>query len=338
MKKLMVFILSITMIMGVSVNVTAAVSLDDTANYLINTVDNPAVAFVGGEWAVIGLARSGLDIDGRYFETYYANVRDYVKLKDGILHSRKYTEYSRVIIALTAIGKNPEDVDGYNLVAPVLDYDKTVWQGINGSVWALIALDSGNYGTQEIRDKYIAHILECEKQNGGWAISDSEQNADADITAMALTALSKYQYRQDVKSAIDRAINVLSDMQNENGGYSAYNTEASESTAQVLTALSSLNISSSDARFVKNGRTLIDNIYSFRQDDGSFSHTDETNLIATEQCFYALVAAKRLEENKTPLFDMSDKDADVKSFEIKLDDVMKMYRIKDILYKILRGA
>lgn len=306
MKKVTTLILSLIMVMSMAVNAAAIDIYDDTAKYLINTVDNPTVASVGGEWAIIGLARSGLDINSKYFENYYANVENYVKSKDGVLHLRKYTEYSRVIIALTAIGKNPEDVAGYNLVTPLLDYDKTIWQGINGSIWAIIALDSGNYAAQEIRDKYIARILECEKANGGWSLSDSEQNADADITAMALIALSNYQDRQDVKSAIDRAINILSAMQNENGGYSAYNTEASESTAQVLTALSALGISYNDARFIKNGKNLIDNIYSFKQEDGSFSHTDETNLMATEQCFYALVAAKRLEENKNPLFDMSD--------------------------------
>lgn len=330
MKKSAALILSLIIILGVAVNAAAIDSLDDTAYYLINTIDNPTVASVGGEWTVIGLARCGLDIDDAYFENYYANVQNYVKSKDGVLHSRKYTEYSRVIIALTAIGKNPEDVAGYNLVTPLLDYDKTIWQGINGSIWAIIALDSGNYGTQEIRDKYIARILECEKRSGGWSLSETEEIADADITAMALTALSNYQDRHDVKSAIDRAINVLSAMQNENGGYSAYNTKASESTAQVLTALSAIGISYKDTRFVKNGKTLVDNLYSFKQKDGSFSHTDETNIMATEQCFYALTAAKRFEENKTSLFDMSDaektnklhsglpgKNTDVEKTEIK---------------------
>ncbi len=331
MKKIVSLILSLTIvIMSMAVNVTAIDSLGFTADYLINTVKNPTVASIGGEWAVIGLARSGMRVDDEYFVNYYANVLNYVKLKDGVLHSRKCTEYSRVIIALTAIGKNPEDILGYNLVTPLLDYEKTIWQGINGPIWALIALDSGNYATSEIRDKYITRILEYEKENGGWAISEKQADADADITAMALIALSKYRGRADVSEATERAIRVLSDMQKENGGYSAYNTEASESTAQVLTALSSLGISYKDVRFVKNGKSLIDSIYSFAKSDGSFSHTSETNLMATEQCFYALVAAKRFEENKTALFDMSDvkkgnndttglsgKSADVKIPEIK---------------------
>lgn len=332
MKKTVSFILSLIMIvMSVAVNVTATDGLALCADYLMKTVNNPTVASVGGEWAVIGLARSGIDVDDRYFEKYYTNVLNYVKTKDGVLHSRKYTEYSRVVIALTAIGKNPENVAGYNLVIPLLDYEKTIWQGINGPIWALIALDSGNYATSDIRDKYIERILKCEKENGGWAISEKQADADADITAMALIALSKYTDRVDVKTATERGIKVLSDMQNENGGYSAYNIRASESTAQVLTALSSLGISYKDERFIKNGNTLIDNIYSFAKSDGSFSHTSETNLMATEQCFYALVSAKRFEENKTSLFDMSDvskSDSDVTALSRKNADV----RVPEVKY------
>ena len=336
MKKLVSIFLTLIIVFGTCITPLAMQKTDidqavsSAATYIYKTVADPIVSSVGGEWAVLGLARSNAHIDSKYFEKYHANVQSYVQSKDGILHSRKYTEYSRVVIALTAIGKNPEDVAGYNLVESLLDYDKTIWQGINGPVWALIALDCGNYGTMEIRERYIARILECEKANGGWALSDSQQNAEVDITAMALIALSRYKDRQDVREAIDRAINLLSDMQNESGGYLAYNKQASESTAQVLTALSALQISYKDARFVKNGKTLIDNIYSFRQKDGSFSHTDKTNLMATEQCLYALVAAQRLEKGKTPLFDMRDvpkisntgvglfgKDADVKASEIK---------------------
>lgn len=304
MKKITVLFLSFIIVVSTVPGVSAGYG--DTAEYLLKTVNNPVVSPVGGEWTVIALARSGIDIDSGYFEKYYANVISYVKSKEGVLHSRKHTEYSRVILALSAIGKDPENVGGYNLVAPILDYEKTVWQGINGPVWAIIALDCGNYGTAEARDKYIAYILDREKPGGGWSVSDTEEAPEPDITAMVLIALSKYRDRPEVEQAINRALSVLSAMQNEKAGFSAFNTEASESTAQVLVAISTLGIPFSDSRFVKNGMTLVDNINSFKRPDGSFSHTDETNLMATEQCLYALVAAERLSENKPQLFDMSD--------------------------------
>lgn len=304
--KLTALILCLTVI--ASMAAFAAVDVGDTALYLINTVTNPTVASIGGEWTVIGLARSGADVPNEFFERYYENVCEYTAEKGGILHSRKYTEYSRVVLALTAIGKAPESVAGYNLLEPLTDYDKVVLQGINGPVWALIALDSGGYCGSDIREQYLAHILERQKSDGGWALSDSAQASDTDVTAMVLTALSKYTSRSEVSRAVDGGLAFLSNAQNADGGYTAYGAEASESAAQVLTALSALKISCTDERFVKNGNTLKDNILSFKNADGSFSHTDKSNLMATEQCFYALVAAERSENGDSALFDMTDSD------------------------------
>jgi len=278
---------------------------ESTASYLTKTVTNPTVGAVGGEWTVLGLARSGAVVPDGYFDKYYENVLSYVKANDGVLHSTKYTEYSRVALALGAIGKNPENVGGYNLVKPLLDYDKVIKQGINGPVWALIALNSRNYDADEAEEKYINYILEHECSGGGWALSASG-TAESDITAMTLIALSHYRDKKEVNDAVNRGIEFLSEAQNSKGGYSAYDVESSESAAQVLTALSVLGISDTDKRFVKNGKSVIDNILSFSNDDGSFSHIGESDIMATEQCFYALVSAKRLSEGKTSVFDMSD--------------------------------
>lgn len=289
--------------------------ISDTAEYLYETVPDPKVGSIGGEWAVLGLARSGAEIPAAYYEKYYQNVEDYVQNCGGVLHDRKYTEYARVILALTAIGKNPADVAGYNLLMPLGDYQKTVWQGINGSVWALIALDSGAYEMpknpgaeiQATREMYLNHILERQTSDGGWALSGDI--ADPDITAMALQALSKYQDREPVKQATERGLSSLSEMQNANGGFSSWNTENSESCAQVLTALCELNLSLENPRFVKNGKTVLDNLLSYSVPGKGFLHTLKgtgSSQMATEQCFYALIAAQRRAEGKTSLYNMED--------------------------------
>ena len=138
-------------------------AVEDTAEYLYRTVKAPQVGSVGGEWAVLGLARSGYEIPPKYYEDYYNTVVEYVKDCKGILHEKKYTEYSRLIVALTSIGADPANVGGYNLLTPLGDFNKTIWQGINGPIWALIALDSGNYAmpknssaaTQATRAMYV---------------------------------------------------------------------------------------------------------------------------------------------------------------------------------------
>ena len=286
----------------------------ETASYIYKTISKPQIGSIGGEWAVLGLVRSGVEIPEEYYQNYYKALEECVKERKGILHDKKYTEYSRVILALTAIGKNPVDVAGYNLLTPLGDYEKTVWQGVNGAIWALIALDSGNYDmpnnpnakVQATREMYINHIIEKQTSDGGWALSGDV--ADPDVTGMALQALSKYQDNDKVKSATEKALNCLSNMQKENGGFSSYEVETSESSVQVLVALCELGISIDDERFVKNGKSVLDNLFSFYDNGKGFKHIhqDSTNLMATEQCFYALVALKRASEGRNTLYDMSD--------------------------------
>ena len=288
-----------------------------SAQYMLNTVTNPQVGSIGGEWAVIGLARSGYAVPQTYWDTYYATVESYVKSKKGVLHTKKYTEYSRVILALTAIGADPTDIGGYNLLTPLGDFDKTVWQGINGPIWALIALDSGNYDmpqnksvkTQATRQMYIDEILRRQLNDGGWNLTDEGGNgtADPDITGMALQALAKYQSQASVRTAVKKALTCLGRMQDKNGGYSGGGVINSESTAQVIVALCALGIDLDDSRFVKNGKTLLDNLLGYRNTDGSFSHDGSgTNQMATEQGFYALAAVLRTMQGKNSLYRMTD--------------------------------
>lgn len=292
-------------------------AVQQSASYMQKMVADPQVSSVGGEWAVIGLARSGAAVPQSYWDKYYGNVETYVKAHNGVLHTRKYTEYSRVILALTAIGKNPANVAGYNLLTPLGDFDKTIQQGLNGPIWALIALDSGNYTmpanstakVQATRQMYIDEILSRQLNNGGWNLTGKggAGEASADITGMVLQALANYQQQEKVKAATDRALQCLSKMQQADGGFG----DNSESIVQVLVGLCALDIDWNDARFVKNGHTLLDALMSYRQADGSFRHTKSgagNSQMASEQGLYAMVAAQRLAEGKSSLYTMCGTD------------------------------
>ncbi|MDB7897546.1 hypothetical protein ABHB47_20485, partial [Flavonifractor plautii] len=198
------FVLALSLTTGMLTGAQAAVSketlndaVQDTAEYMYRTVQDPQVGSIGGEWAVLGLARSGYDVPDSYYQDYYATVEAYVKACDGKLHDKKYTEYSRVIVALSSIGKDARNVGGYDLTKPLGDYDKTIWQGLNGPIWALIALDSRDYPmpenpeaeTQATRQMYIDRILECQLPDGGWSLfggteaaSSGDGISDPDIT------------------------------------------------------------------------------------------------------------------------------------------------------------
>lgn len=320
-RKLAALILVLSVLFSLAVPTLAASSvqteMQGSAAYMVSAVKAPEVSSIGGEWAVLGLARSGYSVPADYYDEYYTRVEKYVKNCSGVLHERKYTEYSRVILALTAIGRDPSNVAGYNLLMPLGDFDKTIWQGLNGPIWALIALDSGNYTipknttakTQSTRQLFVDEILNRQQKDGGWTLDDTG-DSDPDMTAMVLQALAKYQDQSAVKAATDKALTFLSKAQDRNGGFASWGTVNAESTAQVIVALCELGISLDDSRFVKNGHGLIENLLTYRQSNGSFMHTldsaEGNNQMATEQCFYALVAADRAENGKSSLYRMND--------------------------------
>ena len=285
--------------------------LEKTAAYLVQTVTQPSCGSIGGEWAVIGLARSGCAVKAGYFDGYYDRLCEHLRACGGVLDERKNTEYSRVILALTAIGKDPSDAAGYDLLLPLADYDHTLSQGLNGPIWALIALDAGGYelpqtvsGTQASRERYLEAILTAQTESGAWGLAAGSE--DVDMTAMALQALAKYTGEAGVDAAIARALDWLSAAQRPNGCYVSYGSENSESAAQVLTALCELGIPVTDERFVKNGASLVDVLERFALEDGSFRHTmdGESNLMATEQCMYALADAARAARGESSLYRM----------------------------------
>ncbi len=186
--------------------------------------------------------------------------------------------------------------------------------GVNGVIFALLALDSGGYEipeapeaeTQATRELYVGELLRREIPDGGWALTGG--TPDADMTAMALQALAKYRDRQDVEDAVQRGLAALSALQEPNGAYLSWDEENSESVCQVIVALTELGISLDDERFVKNGQTLPQVLERFACEDGSYRHSLNGNSdeMATEQAFYALAAIHRAETGKTTLYDMTD--------------------------------
>lgn len=275
----------------------------------MESLDRPDVGSIGGEWMVIGLARSGRDVPDGYYDNVIKYVNEHINDK-GQLHRAKSTDNARVILALTALGYDVTDVDGHNLLAGLSDMSYIKRQGINGPIWALIAFDSHNYeipAGDVTRDSLIAAILDEQLADGGWSLSTDE--ADPDMTAMAIQALAPY-YGTDenVKSAVDKALNRLSEIQTFAGGYLSWGTLNAESCAQVVVALTALGIDpETDARFIKNGCSVLDALMAFYT-DGGFRHTmdGKPNGMATEQGYYALSAYARLKENKTSLYNMSD--------------------------------
>lgn len=302
-------------------NPSIKAAINETAALMYKNTQDPKIGTLGGEWTMLSLARAGYSVPKDYYEKYYTNVVDELKEKGGVLHRIKYTEYSRLILGLTAIGKDVTNVGGYNLLEKLADFNSVKKQGINGPIFALIALDTNNYEipimkdvkVQTTRDMLIDYILNQEITDkngvaGGWALTG--KTPDPDITAMALQSLAKYKDNEKVKPYIDRAVNVLANLQNDKGGYSSWGSVNSESIAQVIVALTALGIDpSKDTRFIKGeGSWIISAIMDFYVSGGGFKHVldQEINGMATDQGMYAIVAYDRFVDGKNSLYDMTD--------------------------------
>lgn len=291
-----------------SVSDTALEKEIDTASaYLLQTVPQPEVGSVGGEWCVLGLARASRGTES-YFDAYRAAARRTLRETGGVLHRVKYTEYARMVLALTALGEDPADFAGFNVLAPLSDTKKVLFQGTSGAVWALLALDSNAYAADAARNVYLKAIADGVGSDGGWALVPGDAS-DADLTAMALTALAPYAAEKDVQTLLDNGLAFLSSIQNADGSFSTSGHATAESTAQVLVTLCTLGISETDSRFVKNGTTVLEALLSFQHPDGGFRHEPDdaaANAMATEQAFYALAAVCRSRSGMCALWDLCD--------------------------------
>lgn len=253
----------------------------------------------GNEWDII----AGEGSDKKVNKAYYKALGEILKKNDGVLNKRKYTDYSKTVLALTAAGYDPQKVYGYDLLKRLEEDDMVIKQGINGPIWALIALDCGSYKSKK-RQVYIDYILSKELKDGGFNM-EGTGDPDPDVTAMAVQALSAYPKDKKAKVAVNRAIEVLSKLQNADGGYSSWGTANSESVSQVIIALTHAGIDIKDKRFVKNGKTALDNLMTYSLKDGTFMHTKElgkSDSLATEQAKTALSSIERIKKGKKPLY------------------------------------
>ena len=279
-----------------------------TGDYMASLGD-PSAGSTGGEWMALGFARSGREVADSYYDSVVAYVEENID-ENGRLHSTKCTTNCRFIVALTAIGKDPTDVGGHDLLAGLNDMGYIRKVGVSGVIWTLIAFDCGNYDMPDgiSREELVDVILSFQTSQGGWANSGDVPNPD--VTCMAIQALAPYRDSDpEVKAAIDTAVQILSDMMDETGNFPSQYGSSSESVSQVIVALATLGIDpNTDERFVKNGVSAIDGLMSYYVDGGGFRHiySGKVDGMATEQGYYALVAYYRLLEGKTPLYDMTD--------------------------------
>jgi hypothetical protein len=298
--------------------------LEETLEDIYFTVTDPICGSIGGDWAVLALARGGYQ-DEAWYGRYLDAVCTEVNSLKGVMDDRKYTEYSRVVIGLSSIGQDATKLNTgnqvYDLVAPLLTKQNNgeywaTWQGNTGTAFAIIALDSQNYFNNATGKKTRAGLLDAllneQETDGSWSINGG--TPDIDTTAMALQAMAPYYLNQtkyealgtshsfsQLQSSVSKALTFLKSKKANDYG-------SVEASAQVVVALAALD------RDAANDAVLGDalsSVLAYYNGNGGFLHlkdgSDGDNQMSTEQAAYALVAYDRWKNGKTSLYDMTDR-------------------------------
>lgn len=273
----------------------------ETMENIIESAPNPGHSSINGEWSVMVSARYGAEVPEGWYDTYYENLCATLEENGGELSGTKHSNYSRAVLTVTSIGKDPFDVGGYNLFETFSDFERVTHQGIPGSIFALISLDSAGYEPEGVdRKAFIDHILSEEYEGGGWALKG--EDPDVDITSQVIQAFAPYyNVDEEITAAVDRAVEVLSKAQKPDGGFYAWESENSQTVAQVGIALSSIGIDiRTDERFIKDGNWIGSYIMQYYLGDGKFCHTLGMNAdpMATDQCMQMFVAMELFEKGE----------------------------------------
>ena len=270
------------------------------------------------DWTALAMARAGIADD---YAGYLARLQAYVErqyAENGGLHAVKATEYHRIALTAAALGGDPAafgtkpDGTAIDLVAEGTynwqGEEDLGGQGLNGWIFALLTIDAvgaevpadARYSRQDMLDA----IVSAQLPEGGFSLGGGAM--DVDITAMALQALAPY--REQYQEVIDAALNALSAAQTVTGGFESWGAQSSESCAQVILALTALDIDPvEDGRFQKNQRNVVVALMDFRLSDGGFAHEKDGPLdaMACEQAMQALTAMELRQQGEGRFFDLT---------------------------------
>ena len=306
MKKIPAIICSVILILNISVFGTVVYAEENTAcaiadgisayqmkrcgaNDLQEWIDKGLTegAGISSEWYVIALHQSGTEFD---FSKYSTALAAYLK-SGGVYSAATMEKYA---LAFLSAACSCDYVD--KVMAECIGSS-----GIMSYIFGLHLLNNGQKSSAHTAESVVSELLALQHGDGGYGLSEK---SDADVTAMTLQALAPYYgSNADVKAAVDKAIVFLSEEQLEDGSFSSFGTVNSESTSQVVIAMSALGIKNDDARFTK-GATALEALLSFRLEDGSFPHVKggETSSIATAEAYLAAVASLRASEGKGSVY------------------------------------
>ncbi|UTB71230.1 hypothetical protein A4W71_09425 [Latilactobacillus curvatus] len=250
-----------------------------------------------GPWQALAFKQSGISMTDAQRQSFIKTIGNDV---DQMAAEGRYsaTDAERSVIGLTALGEDPTNFHGVNLIQKTIEASTAKYVGINGQIYGIIALSTKDYG--EEANKTITTLIQAvlQKQNvdKGWALFGTD--SDVDITGMAMTALGMHRDVTGVQPALDKAVSMLKDkaFQKATGGFfipsSFSKVENSNSISQAVMGLMAAGVDPAKAFVGDNGVNPISRLLAYQRTDGEFrwqfDNVSGALAMATEQATYAL--------------------------------------------------
>ncbi|UTY79390.1 hypothetical protein A4W76_00695 [Latilactobacillus curvatus] len=250
-----------------------------------------------GPWQALAFKQSGISMTDAQRQSFIKTIGNDV---DQMAAEGRYsaTDAERSVIGLTALGEDPTNFHGVNLIQKTIEASTAKYVGINGQIYGIIALSTKDYG--EEANKTITTLIQAvlQKQNvdKGWALFGTD--SDVDITGMAMTALGMHRDVTGVQPALDKAVSMLKDkaFQKATGGFfipsSFSKVENSNSISQAVMGLMAAGVDPAKAFVGDNGVNPISRLLAYQRTDGEFRWQFDNDsgalAMATEQATYAL--------------------------------------------------
>ena len=229
--------------------------------------------------AVYALWISGAAVPSGFYDEYLQVLADWLDLA---VKRGKTAYIPGAIRTVAAMGLDVTDFAGHDLMDALRKPELV--EADEDRLDMLMDLDAaGDAGKADefntLREQLLTETLARQQDSGEfrytskWPAELKQKGVDDEpdrfdyilLTAKSVQALAPYQNRRDVATAIDKALDYLSEQQLSSGGFVKYGDEDVEEDAAVLEMLAALGISLADERFAKDGHTVLDGMMGWYQ-------------------------------------------------------------------------
>lgn len=290
-------------------------------------------------WEVFSSARSGYTgVRKGFYDDWFKNIQAGLKkMKEAGVGPQdvKMTEWEKLVLAITAIGYDPRDIEAYDLIDIVSnnDYIKASKQFFTPQ-YAVYALNSYNYpiprdgnhvDTEKLIHQWCKSALGSKGQDG----SELQGNTVSDMWVMAFQPIASYYNPNakegdkyyDVKKAVEHVLGVFSNGQTYMGSFWSGKIDDKNNpwtNAQVYMTIGMAHENIFDKKYIKNGNSIFNAALAYYNFEEGTTVFGKETYDPTQMC-RGLDSLIRAYEGRNNIFDCTD----VKDSTVPVNNAIK---------------